>query len=93
VFYCDSCHRNLNKLIDKSGENISYYCNNCNVETFPTEQIRSKSRLSTPDGPIEEPGVSYAPEIGLRKKKEVKGGLRAMQEKGYKITNYKEGKG
>jgi hypothetical protein len=91
LFYCNNCGRNLQKLIDSGGENISYYCNTCSTETFPTEQIRSRSRLQTPDGPIEEPAVSLLPELGLKlKNKEVKGTFKKLQERGIKITDYRE---
>jgi hypothetical protein len=94
VYYCDTCKRNLVKLIDSSGQNPSWYCNHCSIETFPTEEIRSRSKLQTPDGPIEEPGITHLPEVGIkRKQKEEKGGILELKRRRMKITHYKEGKG
>ena len=57
-FYCDNYHRTLTQLIDSSGQNPSWFCNNCSIKVFPTEELRSKSILSAPDGPVEEPIVT-----------------------------------
>jgi hypothetical protein len=93
-YICSTCRRTLVKLVDYSGENISYFCNFCSPETLPTTELRSKSKISTPTGMITEPAVSLVPEVGIkRKKKEVKGGLKTLQDRGINITHYKEGKG
>ena len=43
------------------------------------------------EGPIEEPAVTLLREVRIkRKKKEVKGTFRKLQERGIKITDYKE---
>jgi hypothetical protein len=54
-------------------------------------------KLETPEGIDKETFVSYSPEPDdlLRKPIEIKGGLKALKDKGLKITNYVEtdGKG
>jgi hypothetical protein len=93
-FICEFCRCTLSKLVDSSGKNVSYYCNRCNTSTYDTDELRSQSYLEMSEGPVEDPSISYAPEPELsRKKKGVKGGLKALQDKGIKITSYTEGKG
>jgi hypothetical protein len=92
-YSCEYCHRTLNKLIDSSHQNPSWYCSSCNIKVIPSEEaeLRARSRLKVPSGPIQEAAVAYAPEKGLkRKKNEPKGTFRRMQERGIKITNYSE---
>lgn len=51
----------------------------------------TKSKLSMSEGATKNPGVSYAPEIGIkRKNKEPKGTFKNLQDRGLKITNYSE---
>jgi hypothetical protein len=93
-FLCEYCRCTLTKLMDARGENVSYYCNRCSMTTYDTDELRSQSYLEMSDGPTEDPSISYAPEPQLkRKKKEIKGGLKALQDRGIRITSYKEGKG
>jgi hypothetical protein len=82
------------KLIDSSGQNVSYYCPKCTIEYPDQSEIKSKSSLSTPQkSNNENPAVAYPPEPGLRSKKiEIKGGLKSLQHKGVKVTSYVEGK-
>jgi hypothetical protein len=96
TYSCDYCHRTLSRLIDSSGNNadICYYCNYCKTTKYDIEELRSESYLETSEGPVTDPYVSYAPEPTIkRKKKEPKGGFKALQDKGIKITSYTEGKG
>jgi hypothetical protein len=94
-YICDFCHHTLIKLQDRSGLNQSWYCNNCHQEYDPEAELRTKSKISMSEGPVTNPSVSYAPEVGLkRKKREVKGGLKVLSERhGVKVTSYSESKG
>jgi hypothetical protein len=66
----------------------------CGITKYDIEDLRSESYLETSGGPVEDPSLSYAPEPQLkRKRKEIKGGLKALQDKGIHITSYKEGVG
>ena len=81
------------KLLDSSGQNpsLSLYCSFCGISSEIEEDTRKKSKVKVHKGKITEPAVGYAPEVGLkRKQKVIKGGLRLMEQKGLKITNYKE---
>jgi hypothetical protein len=92
-YICSICNRTLNRLSDAGGNNQTYYCRFCNVEFDPeSENVRRESKLSVPDRNIE-PAVATTPgipDISIRKEPEIKGGLKALQQKGLKITNYKE---
>jgi hypothetical protein len=92
-YICSICNRTLNRLSDAGGNNQTYYCRFCNVEFDPeSEDVRRESKLSVPDRNIE-PAVATTPgipDISIRKEPEIKGGLKALQQKGLKITNYKE---
>jgi hypothetical protein len=94
-FFCPYCQLKLSKLIDSSGQNTSFYCPKCTIE-YPNEsEAKSKSYLSTPQkSNNENPAVSYAPEVELKRKKtEVRGGLAELQKRGIKVTSYTESKG
>jgi hypothetical protein len=95
TYYCNNCNRTLNKPIDSSGQNTSYYCNNCSIEVIPSlTEVRSASKLVTPEGPIESPSISYPPDLTIGKTPvEPKGVFAEMKKKGIKITNYREEKG
>jgi hypothetical protein len=92
-FICSICNRTLSRLTDSGGQNSNYWCRSCSVEFDPElENVRRESKLSVPDRNIEPtvattPGI---PDISIRKEPEIKGGLKALQQKGLKITNYKE---
>lgn len=83
----------LSRLSDAGGNNSTYWCRHCSVEFDPAEEnVRRESKLSVPDRNIE-PAVATTPgipDISIRKEPEIKGGLKALQQKGLKITNYKE---
>jgi DNA-directed RNA polymerase subunit RPC12/RpoP len=95
TYFCSSCNRTLNRLIDSSGQNPSYFCNTCRTEVFPSlTEVRSASKLVTPEGPVEHPSVSYPPERTVgRTPPEIKGGLAELKKRGIRITSYKDGKG
>lgn len=75
--------------------NTSFWCRNCSVEFNPEEEnVRRESKLSVPDRNTE-PAVSTTPLVNedavtIRHTPEIKGGLKALQQKGLKITDYKE---
>ena len=59
-----------------------------------TENVRRDSKLSVPDRNIE-PAIATTPGIGadsvaIRHEPEIKGGLKALKDKGLKITHYEE---
>jgi hypothetical protein len=74
-------------------QNTAFWCRNCSVEFYPeNENVRRESKLSLPDRNIE-PAISTTPgipDISIRHQPEIKGGLKALQQKGLKITDYKE---
>lgn len=80
-------------LTDAGMNNTSFWCRNCSVEFNPEEEnVRRESELSVPNRNIE-PAVSTTPgipDISIRHEPEIKGGLKALQQKGLKITDYKE---
>jgi hypothetical protein len=81
----------LHKLSNHAGD-TSYYCSFCKRESnVEDDELRSKGKIIMSEGPIEEPAVTLLPEVGLkRKNKEPKGTFRKLQERGIKITDYKE---
>jgi ribosomal protein L37AE/L43A len=94
--YCPYCDLRLSRIIDSSGMNPNWYCSKCVINYPNKAEAKSKSRLSTPQkSNSERPAVSYPPEPSIgRKKTEIKGGLKALSEKGsIRITSYSESKG
>ena len=78
--------------------NQTYQCRNCSVEWDPTdENIRRESKISVPDRNIEPavaavattPGIG-ADSVAIKHDPEIKGGLKALKDKGLKITHYEE---
>jgi hypothetical protein len=91
AYYCDYCNYKMVKISDQE-----YFCNHCKTSAYPGyEQLRRKSKITTPMGLNLEPCLSYLPEHNDLSKKpvEIKGGLRALKDRGIKITSYKEGVG
>jgi hypothetical protein len=90
--YCPCCQLRLSRLIDSSGLNTSYYCNHCSIEVLPSiTEVRSKSKIVTPEGPVESPFVSYPPEPSIgRQPVEPKGLFKFLRDRGMRITNYKD---
>lgn len=96
-FICSICNRTLTRLTDGSLQNTSFWCRNCSVEFDPeSENVRRESKLSVPDR-NEEPLVAQTPgkdylskKVEIHKESEIKGGLKALRERGMKITYYDE---
>jgi hypothetical protein len=93
--YCPYCQIRLSRLIDSSGLNPSWYCSKCVINYPNKAEVKSKSRLGTPQkSNNENPRIAYPPELTLGKKKvEIKGGLAELQKRGIRITSYTESKG
>ena len=90
-YYCNYCQYNLVKISEEE-----WYCNHCKTSAYPqVEQLRSKSKITTPIGLNLEPCLSYLPEPDVLSKKptEVKGALKSLKDRGIKVTSYKEGFG
>lgn len=90
-YYCNYCQYKMVKISEEE-----WHCNHCNNSAYPqVEQLRSKSKITTPIGMNLEPCLSYAPEPNDLSKPEVeiKGGLKTLKDRGIKITSYKEGVG
>lgn len=87
-YVCSYCQCNLIKMSEE-GE---YYCNRCSISQYPdVEDVRSKSRISTPLGLNLEPCLSYLPDPNLQDNNpEIEGAFKALQDKGIKITRYEE---
>ena len=94
-FICSICNQTLITLTDASMQNTAFWCRNCSVEFDPeNENVRRESKLSVPDR-NEKTLVSNTPlvnedVVAIRHVPEIKGGLKALKEKGLKITDYKE---
>ena len=87
-YYCNYCQYNLVKISDQE-----YFCNHCKTSAYPqVEQLRSKSKITTPIGLNMEPCLSYLPEPDNLSKKpiEPKGTFKTLRDRGIKITSYKE---
>jgi hypothetical protein len=91
-YFCKHCSRKLFRLTDSSGKNQAHYCNLCSIEFDLGTELRSKSKLTTPEGVNREAFVSTKfPEYIVGKEPvEYKGAFKALQQKGIKITSYKE---
>jgi hypothetical protein len=96
-YICSICNRTLSRLLDAGGNNSTYYCRFCNVEFDPAEEnLRKESKISVPDRNVE-PAVSTTPgqdylnkTVEIHKEPEIKGGLKALKDKGIRITSYRE---
>lgn len=94
TYYCKNCQRALTKLIDSSGQNPSWFCNNCTMEVIPSiTELRAISKVETPQGfnLNQEAYVSYTPEPSIgRGPVKPQGVFSELQKKGIKITDYNE---
>jgi hypothetical protein len=93
TYYCSWCQRQLIKLHGRSGENVSYYCNFCSIETNPEEkELRSKSRIEPHEGTNKIPLASTKfPECSVGKTPPpIRGTFAELQRRGIKIKNYKD---
>jgi hypothetical protein len=94
TFICNYCNRDLIKLSDSSGNNVSWYCNHCSVPFEPeNESIRHKQKLEVPDRNIE-PAIATTPgipDISIRHEPELKDGALALSKKGtIRFTHYED---
>jgi hypothetical protein len=94
TFICNYCNRDLIKLSESSGNNVSWYCNNCSIPFEPeNESIRHKQKLEVPDRNIE-PAIATTPgipDISIRHEPELKDGALALSKKGtIRFTQYKD---
>jgi hypothetical protein len=93
TYICNYCNRDLIKLSDGNGNNVSWYCNNCSIPFGPeNESIRHKQKLEVPDRNIE-PAVSsiqtnMANQVEVRHTVPVRGGFAELEKKGLKIKDY-----
>lgn len=93
AYYCNDCQYKMVKISDDE-----YHCNHCNNSAYPeVEQLRSKSKITTPIGMNLEPCLSYPkdPDADFFKDKnpEPKGTFKILKDMGIKITSYSEGVG
>jgi hypothetical protein len=94
AFICNYCSRDLIKLSDSSGNNVSWYCNHCSIPFEPEkESIRHKQRLEVPDRNVEPAvtSIGMTPDVSIRHEPELKGGFAQMAKKGtIRFTSYQE---
>jgi hypothetical protein len=91
TFICNYCNRDLIKLSDSSGNNISWYCNNCSIPFEPeNESIRHKQKLEVPERNVEPAAVSFSntPDVSIMHNPPIRGGFAELQKKGLKIKDY-----
>ena len=94
-YICSICNQTLVRLTDAGGKNNTYWCRNCAVEWDPAEEnVRRESKLLVPDRNAETlvsttPGLNED-SVAIRHEPEIKGGLKALKDKGLKITHYEE---
>jgi phage FluMu protein Com len=95
TFTCELCNTILTRLHDSGDNTISFYCPKCNSTSYNKEDLKTKSKFKTKEGPIEHPAASVVPDVGLtRKKKEIRGGLAEIAKRpSVNILSYKEWKG
>jgi hypothetical protein len=92
-FICSICNQTLIRLTDAGLNNTTFWCRHCSVEFDPeSENLRKESKIIVPDRNIEPaaattPGI---PDIRIHHEPEIKGAFKSLQQKGLKITNYKE---
>jgi hypothetical protein len=91
TFICNYCSRDLIKLSDSSGNNVSWYCNHCSIPFEPeNESIRHKQKLEVPDRNVE-PAIATTPgipDISISHTPPIRGGFLELQKKGLKIKDY-----
>jgi hypothetical protein len=94
TYYCKWCNCNL--ILQDEGTR-EYMCAHCNATEFPEldqSDVRSSHDLEVPDtaNPTEKDlAISYSPEPSLDKPPiELPGTFKALQNKGLRITNFRE---
>lgn len=96
-YICSICNQSLVRLTDAGNNNSTYWCRHCSIEYDPeSENLRKESKISVPER-NEETLVSQTPgqdylnkKIEINHTPEIKGGLKALQQRGMKITHYEE---
>jgi DNA-directed RNA polymerase subunit RPC12/RpoP len=92
-YICSICNQTLIRLTDAGQNNTSFWCRHCSIEWNPEEEnLRKESKITVPDRNIE-PAVATTPgipDIRIRHESEPKGAFKALQQRGLKITDYKE---
>lgn len=81
------------KIIDSSHQNpgISLWCSFCSIESIPDKDTRRKGKLNPKNSSVEEIAVSIIPERGIqRKKSEITGTLKTLEQRGIRITHVTE---
>ena len=97
ILYCNKCHYKL--IVIEDG--YARFCTHCQSRYERNHDIRRGLVMETMDGSIidgnvfiagEDPSVSYAPNVEIkRKKKEFSGGIKSLSERGtINITSYVE---
>ena len=96
TYSCNTCHCSLVRLSDRNNQNESWYCNRCSIEYPDATNIRHQLKISVPDRNPETlvsttPGQDYLNKsVEINHTPEPKGTFKVLQQKGIKITNYKE---
>jgi hypothetical protein len=92
-YLCSFCNRTLSRLSDSGMQNSTFWCRFCSVEFDPESEIlRKESKIIVPDR-NNEPAVATTPgipDVRIHHTPEPKGAFKALQQKGLKITEYKE---
>jgi hypothetical protein len=96
-YICSICNQTLSRLSDAGNNNSTYWCRTCSVSYDPeSENLRRESKISVPDR-NEETLVAHTPgeeylnkKIEINHTPEIKGGLKALQQRGLKITHYED---
>ena len=89
---CDHCSVTMVKLVDRNGQNPSWFCNRCQISR-EFEETRKKSKLGIQKREAE-PAVtsiqfSMADEVEIRHTVPVRGGFAELEKKGLKIKDYR----
>ena len=96
TYYCNTCHCSLVRLSDRNNQNESWYCNRCSIEYPDATNIRHQLKISVPDRNPETlvsttPGQDYLNKrVEIRKEQEIKGGLKALQQRGIKLLTIRK---
>jgi hypothetical protein len=85
------------KISDREGNNEEWFCRNCSIPFYPDEkQIRHRKVLGTQQKVKDmETLVAHTPgvnedSVAIRHEPEIRGGLKALRDRGMKITHYEE---
>ena len=95
-YICSHCNRDLIKLIDRSRQNTSYYCNACSIEYNPeNESIVIEQNFQVPDRNHRTCNSNNfrnrsMTNVQIHTEPEIKGAFKVLQQKGIKIKDYRE---